>query len=49
MIWSVTQGHHTYVLHNGKVIYKNWLNKDGSKKQPSLLMNNNGWPNEWVV
>lgn len=42
-------GNHLFIFWNGKMIYKRWLNKTGEKTQPSILLNENGWPNEWVT
>lgn len=48
MIWKERIGNHLYVYHNGSLVYKRWYSKDGSKAQPSILLNKNGWPNEWL-
>jgi hypothetical protein len=41
---------HRFVYWRGKLIYKQWLAKDGvTHTQPSIIINHNGWPNEWVV
>ena len=48
MMWSKKIGNELYVYHNGKVIYKRWTDKKGKKTQPSILLNDNGWPNEWI-
>jgi len=44
MIWSERHGRELYIYHDGVVIYKRWLNEDGSKRQPSMLFNE-VWPN----
>ena len=48
-MWSKKVGNELYVFHNGAVIYKRWLNKNGGKRQPSILIGKNGWPNEWIT
>jgi len=48
-MWSIREANHLYVFHNGELIYKRWLKKDGvTKTQPSVLFNKY-WPNEQIV
>lgn len=48
-MWSEVRDNHVYVYHNGQLIYKKWIDKKGQKIQPSILINNNGWPNEYIT
>jgi hypothetical protein len=48
-MWSVKIGNHIYILHNGQVIYKRWVDEKGKRTQPSLIFGKKGWPNEWVA
>ncbi len=48
MIFKVQTETELYVYHNGALLYKAWLDKDGRRRQPSILLNQNGWPNEWL-
>ena len=42
-------GTELYVFRDGELVYKRWYGRDGKqKRQPSLLFNINGWPNEWT-
>lgn len=47
-MWNVREKNHLYVFHNGELIYKRWIGKDGHKTQPSLLFNKQ-WPNEFIT
>lgn len=49
MMWSKQVGHELYVYHDGRVIYKRWTTKSGNKTQPSVIFNDNGWPNVEVI
>lgn len=48
-MWSVRKDNHLYIFRNGELVYKRWIGKDNKKTQPSILINTNGWPNEWIV
>lgn len=49
LVWSEVRDNHTYVYHNGELVYKRWNGKNMEKTQPSLLWNRIiGWFNEWV-
>lgn len=48
LMWSEKKGNHLFVYHNGKLVYKQWLNKKGKKTEPSLLWNVNGLPHEKI-
>lgn len=50
MIHKEIKNGELYVYFKGKLLYKRWLGKKiGSKRQPSLLFNVNGWPNVWIT
>lgn len=44
MMWTTKNKNELYVWRNGELVYKRWVSK-----QPSLLYNTNGWPNEWIT
>lgn len=46
-MWSVREGNHLYIIHNGEVIYKRWIGNKGKKTQPSILINKS-FPNEYI-
>ena len=49
LMWAKRVGDELYIFRAGKVIYKKWFTKNGKKKQPSVLFNENGWPNEDII
>lgn len=50
LMWSERRDNHLYVYHNGVLVYKRWIDKQGKKTQPSLLWNAViGWLNEWII
>lgn len=49
LLWSEQKGNHIYVYWHGKLIYKKWIDPKKNKTQPSILINDNGWPNEWIL
>jgi len=48
MMWSEREGHEVYVFWNGRLVYKRWINADGTKRHPSVLLNE-GWPPVWII
>ncbi len=48
MMWSEQIGREVYVYQNGTLVYKRWVDVNGKKRQPSILLNCNDWPNEWI-
>ena len=48
MIWSEKHGAEIYVFHNGKLIYKRWIDAAGNKRQPSMLFNRQ-WPSVSII
>jgi hypothetical protein len=48
MMWSERIGKELYVYRNGELVYKAWIDKDGKRRQSSILFNNS-WPNEWIA
>lgn len=45
-MWSERHGDEVYVYHNGRLIYKRWLNEDGTKRRSALF--NEQWPTVWI-
>jgi hypothetical protein len=48
LLWSEKVGNHIYVYWRGQLVYKKWIDPKGNKTQSSILINKNGWPNEWI-
>lgn len=49
LLWSERIDGELYVYFRGKLIYKRWYKKGSNEKhQPSIIINDNGYPNEWI-
>lgn len=46
--WSEQIGNELYVYIKGKLAYKKWFKKNSLDKQNSVIINDNGFPNEWI-
>jgi hypothetical protein len=48
LLWSERIGHELYVYFRGKLIYKRWYKWKSTEKSASIIINDNGYPNEWI-
>lgn len=48
LLWSERINHELYVYFRGKLIYKRWFKKGSTEKTASIIINDNGFPNEWI-
>lgn len=50
LMYSERIGNEIYVYHNGKLIYRRWLKKNSNQKaQNSIIINDNGFQNVWII
>lgn len=45
---KIRHENHLYVFYEGKLIYKQWLDENGKKTEPSMIFNE-VFPNEKII